>query len=100
MDECKMALSDNGGPEEFLLSIRKFKMTLKSSVTISANAKLQCLHNLLCGYSLSQFDNFCAQLFTTTMAHLNRVILGLGTYFPPVNALSKKNPAMCRGMRK
>ena len=32
------------------------------------------------------------------MAHLNRVILGLGTYFPPVNTLSKKKCAIRRGI--
>ena len=35
-----------------------------------------------------------------TMEHKNRVILRLGTYFPPVNAISKKKRAMRRGMRR
>ena len=35
-----------------------------------------------------------------TTTHLNPIILGLGTYFPPVNAFSKQKHAMCRGMRK
>ena len=33
------------------------------------------------------------------MAYLNQVILGLGTYFPPVNAFSKQKRAMLHGTR-
>ena len=35
-----------------------------------------------------------------TTAHLSRIVLGLGTYFFPVNALSKQKRAMRRGIRK
>ena len=34
------------------------------------------------------------------MAHLNQVILVLGTHFYPVNTFSKQNRAMYRGMGK
>ena len=34
------------------------------------------------------------------MEHLNQVILGSGTYFPPVNALSKQKRAMRHRMSK
>ena len=32
----------------------------------------------------------CDQVGSTSMAHLNRFILGLGTYFYPANVLSEK----------
>ena len=39
--EFKMALFDNGEPEEFLLFIRNLKMTLEASGTIKSDAKIQ-----------------------------------------------------------
>ena len=39
--EFKMALFDNGEPEEFLLFIRNFKMTLEASGTLKSDAKIQ-----------------------------------------------------------
>ena len=41
MYELKMALFDNGKPEELLFFERNFKMTLKALGTFSVNAKLQ-----------------------------------------------------------
>ena len=37
---------------------------------------------------------------SATKANLNHIILGLGTFFSPVNILSKQNHVMCRGMGK
>ena len=34
------------------------------------------------------------------MVHLNRVVFGLGMFFPPVKTLSKQNSVMRRIMRK
>ena len=95
-----MALFYNVKPEGFLLFVQNFKMMLRYSGTLSANANLQYLRILLCGEVLCQFDTLCAQVVITTIAHLNQVILSLCTYFSPVNFLSKEKRMMRRGMRK
>ena len=79
--EFKMALFDNGYPEEFLLFMRNFKMTLEASGTLAASANLQYLRTILCGEALRQFDNLCVQVGSTTTTHLIWIILGLGMYF-------------------
>ena len=83
-----------------MLFVQNFKIMLSSSGTLAANANMQYLSILLCGEVLFQFDNLFAQVVIMTIAHLNRVILNLCTYFPPVNLLSKQKRMMRRGMRK
>ena len=73
-------------------------MALDASVIISDNSKTKYLCNLLCGEVLSYLDTLCAQVESKIMAHLNRVILGLGMFFI-VDALSKKNHTIRRRMR-
>ena len=51
-----MALFDNGEPEDFLLFVQNFKMTLKAFWTLVASAKLQYICMLLRGETLSWFD--------------------------------------------
>ena len=41
----------------------------------------------------------CSQLGSTTMAYLNQVVLGLSTYFFPVDALSEQKKEMCSIIR-
>ena len=36
---------------------------------------------------------------STTIANFKHIILGVGTYFPPINALSNQKRAIFRGMR-
>ena len=74
-----MALFDNGKPEEFLLFVQDFKMTLKAMGKIASNEKIHCLCMILYGAALCQFDTFCYQVGITTISHLKLVILGLGT---------------------
>ena len=57
---------------------------------ITANAKIQYLRTSLCGEALNEFNTFCIQIVSTTVTHLNEVILDLGKYFPPETDLSKK----------
>ena len=49
LHELKMALFDNGEPEEFLLFIRNLNMTLEASGMLVAIAKIQHLRTLLRG---------------------------------------------------
>ena len=90
-----MALFHNSDPGEFLLFVKNFKTNIEDSGTLAANADIQYLCEILRGEVLCQFDTLCAQVGITTISHLNPVILGLGTYFPPVNVLSKQKSTRC-----
>ena len=54
--EFKMFLFDHGKPEEFLLFINNFNMTLLAIGTLDTEAKIQHLCTLVCGEALSKFD--------------------------------------------
>ena len=47
--ELKMALFENGDPDELLLFVINSKMTLEASGMLTENVKLQYLRNLLRG---------------------------------------------------
>ena len=79
----KNGLFDKDKLKDLLLFMRNFKITLDASGPLSENAKLQYLHTIIHGEAQYQFDTFCAQVGCMAMEHLNQVILGLGTYFPP-----------------
>ena len=51
-----MALFDNGNPDDFLLFICNFYMTLEASVTLKYGAKIKYLCTLVRGEELRQFD--------------------------------------------
>ena len=67
--------------EEFLFLMKNFKMSLKDSGTLYANANIQYFCTILRGEALHQFDTLCAEAGSTTKTHLNRVILDLVTSF-------------------
>ena len=76
-----MALFGNGEPEEFLLFIRNFKVMLKDLGTLNSIVKLHYMCMLLHGEALHKFDTLCAQVGSINTTHLNRIMLGLSTYF-------------------
>ena len=76
-----MALSGNDDPEEFLMSMKSFKMKIEDSGTLSDISKLHYLCKILCDEALRQFDTLCAQVGSTTTTNLKRIIVGLGAYF-------------------
>ena len=98
--KLKMALFDNGEPEEFLSFLQNFNMTLEASGTRNDGVKIQWFYTLVHGYELRQFDALSAELEISIPETLFYIILGLGTYFSPLNALTNKKRAMRRGMRK
>ena len=51
------------------------------------------------GGALLQLDILSAEVGSTTSENLKSIILGLGTYFFPVDALSKQKRAMLQGMK-
>ena len=97
--EFKMALFDNGNPEEFLLFIGNFQMNLEASRTLTSGAKIQYIYMLVHGEVLRQFDTLSIEVGSTTVYHLTpffnfRCVLFSG------NALSKQKRVMRRSMRK
>ena len=89
-DEFKMTLFDTGKCERFLLLIRNFIMTLEASGLFGDGTNIQYLDTMLHGEVLRQFEMFSAEVGSATPESLTFIILGLGTYFLTVNALSKK----------
>ena len=61
--------------------------------------KASILRTILCGKAVWKFKTFCLQIGSTTVTHLNYVILYLHTYYYPVNAFSKQERIMFRRMR-
>ena len=51
------------------------------------------------GELLLQLDNLCVEVGSTTTTYLNNIILGLGTDFSPIYALSRQKCAMRPGTR-
>ena len=74
-------------------------MTLKASGVLAPSENIQYLCTLLHGESLHQIDTLCAKVESTDIKNYNRIILGLGTYFYPINTLSNQKHAMHRRMR-
>ena len=87
--ELKISLFDNGEPEEFLLFVRNFNMTLAASGTLEAGAKYQYLCTVLCGEVLNRFDLLSTDVESAETLNVNYIIRSLSQYFPPLNSLSK-----------
>ena len=98
--EFKMAFFDNSKPDELLLFISNFQRTLKASGTLTSSAKIQYLRTMVYDKSLSHLYMLSADLEITTSEHSKFIILGLGTYFFPINSLSRQKRVMFHVMRK
>ena len=95
-----MSLFDHGDPEEFLLFIKNFNMTLAATGTLDMDAKIHYLYTLVRGEELRQFELLSADVKNTENLNVDYYISGLDFYFPPVNSLSKLKRVMRRGMIK
>ena len=82
MYEFKMTFFDNREPEELLLIVWNFNMTLKVSGILGANKKLQYLRTILRGKALQKLKFLCLHIVSMTVTNLNHVVLGLGMYSP------------------
>ena len=69
-------------------------MTIEASVMLITGAKIQYICTLVHGEALRQINKLSAEVGNTTSEILKSIILGLGMYSFPVNALSKKS-AQC-----
>ena len=65
---------------------------------LTSGVKIQYLCTLVCEEALHQFDTFYYEVGSDTPENLTSIILGLGTYFLPVNVLPNKKRAMPRRM--
>ena len=77
--ELKMAFFDKGEPEDLLLVIRNFNITLKASGTLKSGTNIQYLHTLAHVESLRQFDALSAEVDSAGPETLKCIISGLGT---------------------
>ena len=93
-----MSLLDNGDPEEFLLFVSNFNMTLKVSGMLETSTKVQYLHIIVRGEALCQFEMMSDDVESTNPLTVEAIILELGAYSPPVNSLSNQERVMRRGM--
>ena len=75
--ELKMALLDNGNPEEFLFFSSNFNMALAESRTLGADTKVQYFCTLVCGEALCQFDSLSYDVEGTKRLTVEAIILGL-----------------------
>ena len=71
-----MSLFDNGKPEEFLLFVRNFNMTLAASGMLEAGAKYQYLRTLVRGEALRQFHSLSSGLEGTGTLNIDYIIRG------------------------
>ena len=84
---------DNGEPEELLLLVSNFQITLEASGTISDGTNIQYLHMLVRGKALRQLDKLSVEVGSATSEHLKSTILGLVMYFFLLMRCQKKQCA-------
>ena len=60
---------------------------------------MQYIFNLKCGEALREFLTLCVNIRDTNTTNLNQILLGLGTYFLPINEFLKQNFGLHHGMR-
>ena len=81
------------------MSVKNYKMMLGDLGRLASNENQKSLYTLLRGETLHQFDTLCYQVGITTIAYLNRVIMGLGMYFFCQCVVQNNRVMRCR-MRK
>ena len=94
--ECNMYLFDHDKPEEFLLFILNFNMTIAATWMLDMDMKIQYLCTIVQGKLLHQFDLLTNDVENTETLNVDYYIKSLALYFPPVNSLSKQKRAMRR----
>ena len=81
-----MSLFDHGNPEDFLLLVQNFQLTIAAPGTLETEAKVQYLRMLVRGEAFRQFDLLPADVKNTeTPLDVDYLLKGLAWYFSPVN---------------
>ena len=75
--EFKMSFFDNGKPEEFLLFVCNFNMTLAVSEMLELGAKYQYLSNIFRREALRQFDSLSSDIKSIQTLNFEDIIKGL-----------------------
>ena len=76
--EFKITLFDDGDPEEFLLFVQNFQITLEVLWKLSAGVKIQYICTIVRGEALHQLEMLYVEVVNTTSKHLKLIILCLG----------------------
>ena len=80
--DFRMSLFDHGEREEFILFVRKFRMTLAGTGTLETESKVQYLCTLFCGEAFRNFDLLYADAkHTETPLDMNYLLKGLAWNF-------------------
>ena len=96
-----MSLFDHGDPEEFILFVQNFQITLAATGTPDTEEKFQYLRITVCGEALRQFDSLSSDVENTdTYLTVYYLIKGLAWYFFLCICFKKKQCAMRRCMKK
>ena len=77
-----MSLFEHGEPEEFLLFICNFNMTLAATGKLEMDVKVQYIHTLVHGEALFQFDLLSVDIENTETLNVDYYIKGLACIFP------------------
>ena len=82
--EFMMSLFDHGKPEEFLLFVQNFQITLAATETLETKAKLHYHCTLVRGEALRQLDLvYDDKNNTKTLLDVYDLLMGLSWYFTP-----------------
>ena len=67
---------------------------------LTTDSRVQYICTLVCGEALSNFDLLSADVEGRKNLVVETIILGVASYFYPVNSLLRKNRAMGHGVMK
>ena len=95
-----MSLFNNGEPEDFLLFVPNFNVTLAASGMLEVVSKFQYLGTLFRRGALRQFDLLSDDVQSIETLDVDYIIRVLAQYFPPVNSLSEQKRAILSWMKK
>ena len=90
----------NGQPEELFALLKKFKKTIDVTRTATVSGRINYIWVVVCREFLRDFEYIVSQSSGTTNAYLKDIQEGLIAYFPPLDAVAKKNCAINRAMQK
>ena len=80
--QFKTSMFGNGKPEEFLLIVCNFNITLSASQTLEVGAKYQYLHTLVRREALCQLILLSADVERAEKLNFDSIIRYLAQYFP------------------
>ena len=92
------AMSDTYNINMSMLNGNIFSIAIDGTVMASASGRNNCLHMMLCGEALREFNGLASHNSGTTNAHLNHITDSLLSYLPqsmPYTTRSAQCVAQC-----